>query len=343
MQYLPLLATCPGTSILTFVILFLFILAFVFIIFKFGWLYIKAFASDVHVSFLQIVGMALRHVNARTIIEHCIMAKKAGIDIAPKSLEAHHLTGGNISNVVRAIVAACKAKIELSFENACIIDLSGRDVFDAVKTSINPKVIDCSDIAKGSATLDAITKDGVKLRVRARVTIRAKIDKLIGGATEETIIARVGEGIITTISSFETYKKVLESPDSISKLVMDKGLDIDTAFKILSINIVNIDVGDNIGAKLQAEQAEADKRTAQAESERRQGAAIVRGQEMKALSEENMAKVLAAEADVRKAIAQAFREGNLGVMDYYNLKNTQTDADMKALITKTGVPPKTPL
>ncbi len=341
MQYLPILAACPGASIITFVILFLFILAAAFIIFKFGWLYIKAVASDVPVSFLQIVGMALRHVNARTIIEHCIMAKKAGIDIAPKSLEAHHLTGGNVNNVVRAIIAACKANIELGFDNACIIDLSGRDVFDAVKTSINPKVIDCSDIIKGNAMLDAITKDGIKLRVKARVTVRTRIDKLMGGATEETIIARVGEGIITTIGSFETYKKALENPDSISKLVMDKGLDIDTACKILSINIVNIEVSDNIGAKLQAEQAEADKRIAQAETERRQCVAIVRGQEMKALAEENMAKVLAAEADVRKAIAQAFREGNLGVMDYYNLKNVQTDADMKSTILKSGIPTPT--
>ena len=343
MQYLPLLTMSTKVSVFVFVVLFLCILLFALVIFKYGWLYIKSVASDAPVSFLQMIGMGFRHVDARTVVECRIMAKKAGIDIATSSLEAHQLTGGNINNVVRALIAASKASIELRFDRACAIDLSGRDVFDTVKTSINPKVIDCPDPAKGHTALDAVTKDGIQLKVKARVTIRTKIDRLVGGATEETIIARVGEGIITVIGSSETYKKVLEKPDSISNFVMAKELDGDTAFQILSINIVSIDVGDNIGAKLQADQAEADKRIAQAEAEKRQGMANARGQEMKALSEENMAKVLAAESEVPKAIAQAFREGNLGIMDYYHIKNVQADTEMKTSISKTGLPPKTPL
>ena len=339
MQYLPLLTLSTSISIVSLVFLSIFICAFAFIFFKHGALYIKAIASDAHVPLLQIISMTFRDIDARSIVEHRIMAKKAGIDIAPSSLEAHSLAGGNVNHVVRAIIAARKSNIELSFDYACAIDLAGRNVFDAVKTSIYPKVIDCPDTAKGSATLDAITKDGIQLKIKARVTIRTNIEKLMGGATEETIVARVGEGIITTIGSTETYKKVLENPDSISKLVMEKKFDEDTAFQILSVNIVDITVGDNIDAKLLADQAETDKCVAQADAEKRQGISIAHEQEMKVLVEENKAKILAAEAEVAKAIAQAFREGNLGIMDYYHLKNIQADTDMKTSISKSGIPP----
>ncbi|MFN3531231.1 MAG: flotillin-like protein FloA [Candidatus Brocadia sp.] len=340
MQYLPLLIISASTSIFLFALLFLFLGICGFIIFKFGWLYIKAVTSDAHVSLLQMISMALRNVDVRSIVEYRIMAKKAGIDIALSSLEAHSLAGGNVNHVVRSLIAAKKANIQLSFDRACAIDLSGRDVLDAVKTCINPKVIDCPDPAKGYATLDAITKEGIQLKVKARVTIRTDIERLVGGATEETVVARVGEGIITTIGSLETYKKVLENPDMVSKLVMEKKFDSDTAFQILSVNIVNITVGDNITAKLQADQAEADTRIAHADAEKRRGMAIAHKQEMKALVEENRAKILAAEAEVPKAIAQAFREGNLGVMDYYHMKNIQADTEMKSsLAAKPGIPP----
>lgn len=338
MQYLPLLIISTSTSIFLFVLLFLFICGCVFILFKYGWLYIKAISSDAHVSLLQMISMTFRNIDIRSVVEHRIMAKKAGIDITSSSLEAHCLAGGNVNHVIRALIAARKANIKLSFDHACAIDLAGRDVFDAVKTCINPRVIDCPDPAKGYATLDTITKDGIQLKVKARVTIRTDIERIVGGATEETVIARVGEGIITTIGSFETYKKVLESPDLISKLVMEKRLDGDTAFQILSINIINITIGDNISAKLQADQAETDKRIAQADAEKRRGMAIAREREMKVLTEENIAKILAAEAEVPKAIAQAFREGNLGVMDYYHLKNIQADTEMRASsVSKPGI------
>ncbi|MDN3513293.1 MAG: flotillin-like protein FloA [Candidatus Brocadia sp.] len=339
MQYMPLLMS-TSTSILLFFLLFLFIGVFAFIIFKYGWLYIKAVTSDAHVSILQMISMTLRNVDVRSIVEYRIMAKKAGMDIAVTSLEAHSLAGGNVNHVVRALIAARKVNIGLDFDHACAIDLAGRDVFDAVKTCINPKVIACPDPAKGYASLDAITKDGIQLKVKARVTIRTDIERLVGGATEETVIARVGEGIITTIGTFETYRKALESPDLISKLVMERKFDGDTAFQILSINIVNINVGDNIGAKLQADQSETDKRTAQADAEKRLGMAVAREQEMKVLTEENTAKILAAEAEVSKAIAQAFREGNLGIMDYYHMKNIQADTEMRvSSVSKHGIPP----
>jgi uncharacterized protein YqfA (UPF0365 family) len=329
-----------STSIFLYALLFFLMSACAFIIFKYGWLYIKAFSSDARVSLLQMISMTFRNIDVRSVVEHRIMAKKAGIDIALSSLEAHCLAGGNVNHVVRALIAARKANVRLSFDHACAIDLAGRDVFDVVKTCINPKVIDCPDPAKGYATLDAITKDGIQLKVKARVTVRTDIEKIVGGATEETVIARVGEGIITTIGSFETYKKALESPDMISRLVMEKKYDGDTAFQILSVNIMSIHVGDNIGARLQADLAETDKRIAQADAEKRRGIAIAREQEMKVLTEENVAKILAAEAEVPKAIAQAFREGNLGVMDYYHLKNIQADTEMRAsTVSKPGIPP----
>lgn len=339
MQYLPLLVTSINSSTIFLMIVFLFLSACLFMLFKYGRLYLKSITSNAHVSLLHMIGMTLRHVDTQSIVEYRIMAKKAGIDIAAASLESHYLAGGNIKHVVRAMIVALKANIELSFDHACAIDLAGRDVFDAIKTSINPKVIDCPDPARGCLTLDAITKDGIQIKVKARITLRTRIDRLVGGVTEEAIIARTGEGIITSIGSTENYKKVLERPDLISKLVMEKMLDEDTAFQILSINIVDIDVGENISAKLQAEQAEADKRLAQAEAEKRQGLAIAHKHEMKALAEENMAKILAAEAEVPKAIAQAFREGNLGIMDYYHLKNIKADTEMRTSISKSGITP----
>ncbi len=340
MHYLPLLIISISTSVFLFVLLFLFFGICGFVLFKFGWLYIKAVSSNAHVSFLQMISMTFRNVDVRSIVECRIMAKKMGIDIAPSSLEAHSLAGGNAHQVVRSLIAAQKANIRLSFDRACAIDLSGRDVFEAVKTCINPKVIDCPDPVKGTTALDAIAKDGIQLKVKARVTIRTDIERLVGGAAEETVIARVSEGIITTIGSLETYKKALESPDLVSKLVMEKKCDNDTAFQILSVNIVTVTVGDNVAAKLQAEQSEADTRMAQADAKKRRGMALAREQEMKVMREENIAKILAAEVEVPKAIAQAFREGNLGIMDYYHLKNIQADTEMKASSSsKPGISP----
>ncbi|MCP4253416.1 MAG: flotillin-like protein FloA [Candidatus Scalindua sp.] len=333
---IPLLASSNEALTIGIVIGSIFLILFLLLLFKYGWLYIQALASGANVALVQLIGMTLRRVNARVIVDSRIMAKKAGLDYDTPQLEAHYLARGNVPNVIRALIAADKAKIDLGFDRACAIDLAGRDVLDAVKTSVNPKVIDCPDPAKGRQTIDAVAMDGIQLRTKARVTVRANIERLVGGATEETIIARVGEGIVTTIGSAETHKRVLENPDSISKRVLEKGLDSGTAFEILSIDIADIDVGENIGAKLQADQAEADKVVAQAEAEKRRAMAVARAQEMTALVEENRAKVVLAEAEVPKAISQAFREGNLGIMDYYHLKNIQSDTEMRTSISKTS-------
>tara|TARA_B100000959_G_C14918221_1_gene598327 strand:- start:60 stop:1088 length:1029 start_codon:yes stop_codon:yes gene_type:complete len=333
---IPLLAASKEALTIGIVIGSIFLIIFLLLIFKYGWLYIQALASGANVALIQLIGMTLRRVNARVIVDSRIMAKKAGLDYDTPQLEAHYLARGNVPNVIRALIAADKAKIDLGFDRACAIDLAGRDVLDAVKTSVNPKVIDCPDPAKGRQTIDAVAMDGIQLKTKARVTVRANIERLVGGATEETIIARVGEGIVTTIGSAETHKRVLENPDSISKRVLEKGLDSGTAFEILSIDIADIDVGENIGAKLQADQAEADKVVAQAEAEKRRAMAVARAQEMTALVEENRAKVVLAEAEVPKAISQAFREGNLGIMDYYHLKNIQSDTEMRTSISKTS-------
>lgn len=333
---LPLLAVSKEILTVGIVIGLIFLVIILLLIFKYGWLYIQALASGANVELTQLIGMTFRRVNARIIVESRIMAKKAGLDCSTPLLEAHYLARGNVQNVVRALIAADKAKIDLGFDRACAIDLAGRDVLDAVKTSVNPKVIDCPDPAKGRQTIDAVAMDGIQLKAKARVTVRANIERLVGGATEETIIARVGEGIVTTIGSAETHKKVLENPDSISKRVLEKGLDSGTAFEILSIDIADIDVGDNIGAKLQSDQAEADKIVAQAEAEKRRAMAVAREQEMRAQVVENRAKVVLAEAEIPKAISQAFREGNLGIMDYYHLKNIQADTEMRTTISKTG-------
>jgi len=318
-----------GLAVLGIIILIVFLL-----IVKFGSLWLQARLSGAPVSIGELIGMTLRKVDSRTIVHSRITAVQAGIDLSRRDLESHYLAGGRVPNVVRALVAANRANIELTLKTATAIDLAGRDILDAVQTSVNPKVIDCPDPAKGRATVDAVSQDGIQLKAKARVTVRANIQRLIGGATEETIIARVGEGIVTTIGSAITHKSVLENPDSISKSVLEKGLDAGTAFEILSIDIADIDVGDNIGAKLQADQAEADKRRAQAEAEKRRAMAVAREQEMKALVQENRAKVVLAEAEVPLAMADAFRKGNLGVMDYYKMKNINADTSMRDSIAK---------
>ena len=303
-------------------------------------IWIRALASNAHVSLGNLIGMRLRKIRPVVIVDARISATKAGLDIPTNYLEAHYLAGGNVINVVRALIAADKANIPLSFKQAAAIDLAGRDVLDAVKTSVNPRVIDCPDPSRGKTTVDAVAKDGIQLKAKARVTVRANLERLVGGATEETIIARVGEGIVTTIGSAETHKKVLENPDLISKRVLEKGLDSGTAFEILSIDIADVDVGENIGARLQADQAEADKRVAQAKAEERRAMAVAREQEMKARVQEMRAKVVEAEAEIPKAISQAFREGKLGVFDYYNLLNIQADTGMRKSIG--GEVPKRP-
>jgi uncharacterized protein YqfA (UPF0365 family) len=282
--------------------------------------------------------MSLRRVDSAMIVRARIMAKKAGLDISSDRLEVHALSGGNVVAVVQALIAAHKASITLSYDRACAIDLAGRDIKDAVQTSVNPKVIDCPNPAKGRQTIDAVAMNGIQLSVKAKVTVRTNLDRLVGGATEETIIARVGEGIVTAIGSTESHHQVLENPDRISKTVLAKGLDAQTAFEIISIDIADVDVGENIGAKLRADQAEADKRMAQAEAEKRAAMARALEQEMKAAVEENRAKVVLAEAEVPLAIAAALRSGNMGVMDYYNLKNVQADTHMREQIG--GVPGK---
>jgi len=307
------------------------IAAFIFVILliKYGSLWIQASISGAHVSFFSLVGMSLRHVPPKLIVENRIAAVKAGIEIPTDDLEAHYMAGGRVPNVIRALIAASKADIPLDFKRASAIDLAGRDVVEAVRTSVHPKVIDCPDATRARPTIDAVAKDGVQLKAKARVTVRTCLDRLIGGATEETIIARVGEGIVTTIGSATTHKDVLENPDSISKMVMSKGLDSGTAFELLSVDIADVDVGENIGATLQIAQAEADKQIAQALAEKRRALAVAQEQEMAAEVRKNRAMVVLAEAEIPKAFAQALREGKLGVMDYYRLQNIQADTQMR--------------
>ena len=296
-------------------------------------LWIQAYFARAGVTMFELIGMSLRKVDPRVIVLSKIRAVQAGLSVTTRDMESHYLAGGRVPNVVTALIASNRANIDLSWKTATAIDLAGRDILDAVQTSVNPKVIDCPNPASGRTSIDGVAKDGIQVKARARVTVRANIARLIGGATEETVIARVGEGIVTTIGSSESYKQVLESPDLISKKVLEKGLDAGTAFEILSIDIADVDVGDNIGAKLQADQAEADKRRFQAEAEKRRAAALAREQEMQALVRENRAKVVLAEAEIPLAIAEAFRKGNLGVMDYYRLRNIQADTDMRESIS----------
>ncbi len=288
-------------------------------------LWISALAANVHVGIFTLIGMRLRRVVPARIVNPLIKSVKAGIKIPINKLEAHYLAGGNVDRVVNSLIAAQRANIPLEFERACAIDLAGRDVLEAVQMSVNPKVIETPVVA-------AIAKDGIELRAKAKVTVRANIDRLVGGAGEQTVIARVGEGVVTTIGSAENHKSVLENPDLISKTVLSKGLEAGTAFEILSIDIADIDVGRNVGAQLQTDQAEADKKIAQAKAEERRAMAIAGEQEMKAKTQEMRAKVVEAEAEVPMAMAQALREGKLGVMDYYNLQNVISDTRMREAI-----------
>ncbi len=312
------------------------VLIFLGIFFYFLKVWIRAMAAGAHVSLFNLVGMKLRGIKPVTIVDAKIMATKAGLTVSTNDMEAHYLAGGAVTKVIRALIAADKANIELSFKKACAIDLAGRDILQAVATSVNPRVIDCPDPEKGKKSIDAVAMDGIQLMAKARVTIRANIDRLVGGATDETIIARVGEGIVTSIGSAETYKKVLENPDLISQQVLSKGLDSGTAYEILSIDIADIDVGKNIGASLQQHQAKADLEIAKAKAEERRAMAVAYEQEMKARVQEMRAKVVEAEAEVPKAMAQAFREGNLGIMDYYKMKNIMSDTQMRDSIAGMG-------
>ena len=291
-------------------------------------LFITAYFSGVKVRiFRDLVGMRLRKVSPQVIIRNVISATKAGIDLNISLLEAHYLAGGNVTNVVNALISANKANLDLEFEKAAAIDLAGRDVLEAVKMSVNPKVIE-------TPMVSAVTKDGIQLKAIARITVRTNLERLVGGAGEATILARVGEGIVSTIGSSTTHKEVLENPDSISKVVLAKGLDAGTAFEILSIDIADVDVGTNIGAILQTDQAEADLKVARAKAEERRAAAVALEQEMSAEVARMKAKVVEAESEVPKALAEAFRSGRLGVMDYYNMKNVIADTDMRNSIAK---------
>ena len=303
------------------------VLAFVLIFMRLVGLWLSAILAGVRVSLLQMVLMRWRRVDPRAIVDNMVTAHKAGIPLTRDQLEAHYLAGGNIKRVVNALVSADKANIPLDFKSATAIDLAGRDVFEAVQMSVQPKVIE-------SPPVTAVAKNGIQLIARVRVTVRANIQKLVGGAGEETILARVGEGIVTTIGSSENHNAVLENPDTISKTVLAKGLDSGTAFEILSIDIADIDIGKNVGAELQMDQANADKNIAQAKAEEHRAMAVAAEQEMKAKAQEARAKVIEAEAEIPKAIAESFRTGNLGVMDYYRLKNLQADTDMRESLGK---------
>lgn len=301
----------------------------------FRW-WIQSFLTKAGIGFFDLLGMTFRKVNPNVIVRSRIMSVQAGLsdpEIKSKSLEAHYLAGGNVPLVIRALIAANKAKtISLTYREATAIDLAGRNVLEAVQTSVYPKVIDCPARGAARQSLDAVAKDGIQLKVRARVTVRANLQQLIGGATEETIIARVGEGIVSAIGSAANHKAVLENPDMISKAVLSRRLDSQTAFEIVSIDIADIDVGDNIGARLQADQAEADTRVARARAEGKRAMAVAAEQERIAEIEESRAKLVEAEAEVPKAMAEAFRSGNLGIMDYYKLRNVQADTDMRTSI-----------
>jgi uncharacterized protein YqfA (UPF0365 family) len=290
-------------------------------------LWISALAAGVHVNIFTLVGMRLRRVTPSRVINPLIKAHKAGLNVTTNQLESHYLAGGNVDRVVNALIAAHRANIELSFERCAAIDLAGRDVLEAVQMSVNPKVIETPFIA-------GVAMNGIEVKAKARITVRANIDRLVGGAGEETVVARVGEGVVSTIGSSESHSKVLENPDLISRTVLSKGLDAGTAFEILSIDIADVDIGKNIGAELQTEQAEADKKIAQAKAEERRAMAVALEQEMRARVEEMRAKVVESEATVPLAMAEALKSGNLGVMDYMNLQNISADTDMRGSIGK---------
>ncbi len=324
----------PIISIVLIVLLVIVVIS-VFLSFVPVGLWISALSSGAHVSFAALIGMKLRRVQPKRLVPALIQANKAGLELTISKLETHFMAGGNVDRVINALIAAQRANIELSFEKACAIDLAGRDVFEAVQMSVTPKVIETPVVA-------AIAKDGIELRAKARVTVRTNVERLVGGAGEETIIARVGEGIVTTVGSSETHKQVLENPDLISRTVLAKGLDAGTAYEILSIDIADVDVGRNIGAQLMMDQAESDRRVAQAKAEERRAMAIAHEQEMKAAVQEMRAKVVEAEAEVPRAMAEALREGKMGVMDYYQMQNTIADTSMRDSIAKASAPQTQP-
>jgi uncharacterized protein YqfA (UPF0365 family) len=318
------------------VLVLIFALFIIILISQFIGLYVRSWVSGASVSFVDLIGMRLRKVNTLAIVNSRIQAHRAGLQISTAEMESHYLAGGNVQRVINAMIAATKANIDLTWQIATAIDLAGRDILDAVQTSVNPKVIDVPNPSFGQPTIDGVAQDGIQLKVKARVTVRTNIKSLVGGATEETVIARVGEGIVNAIGTAEDYKHVLRNPDSISKTVLHKGLDANTAFEILSIDIAEITPGENIGAKLAADRAESDKRRFQAEAEQRRAMAVANEQENIAKQAENRALVVLAEAEVPRAIADAFRSGNLGVLDYYKLKNIQADTTMRESIAKPG-------
>ncbi|MCQ2294355.1 MAG: flotillin-like protein FloA [Bacteroidales bacterium] len=321
----------PVATVILCVLIFIALLLLIYLV-PVG-LWFQAIVSGVRTSLIQLMFMRFRKVPPSIIVNNMINATKAGLKLSQNQLEAHYLAGGNVNSVVQALISASKANMNLDFDTATAIDLAGRDVLKAVQTSVNPKVIDTPPVT-------AVAKDGIQLIAKARVTVRTNIKQLVGGAGEETILARVGEGIVTSIGSAISHKQVLENPDSISKLVLTKGLDSGTAFEILSIDIADIDVGKNIGAQLQMDQANADKNIAQAKAEERRAMAVASEQEMKAKAQEARAKVIEAEAEVPRAMAEAFRTGNLGIMDYYRMKNIQADTEMRESISKpAGVKP----
>jgi uncharacterized protein YqfA (UPF0365 family) len=309
------------------------LLVVVLLLINFFSIWIRAMVSGAPVRFTELIALRLRSVPVGLIVDNRITAVKSGLNVSVDDLSTHYLAGGNVEMVVQALIASKKAGIHLEFDRACAIDLAtkgtGKTVLEAVKTSVNPKVIDCPNPTSGRSTIDGVAKDGIVIKAKARVTVRTNLDRFVGGATEETVVARVGEGIVSTIGSAASYKDVLENPDRISKTVLDKALDSNTAFEILSIDIADVDVGENVGAKLQAEQAEANKLIAQAQAEVRRATAVALEQEMVARVQEMRAHVVEAEAQVPLAMSEAFRKGNLGIMDYYRMKNIQADTTMR--------------
>src|SRR6478672_10339504 len=328
-----LLAEIDGATI-GLIALLIVILIVVAVMWRFLGLYVRAWISGAHVGLLDLIGMSLRRVNPVAIVNARVQASRAGIDVTTPEMESHVLAGGDLMRVINAMIAANKANIDLPWKTATAIDLAGRDILDAVQTSVNPKVIDVPSQSMGQITVDGQAKDGIELKVKARVTIRTNIQSLVGGATEETVVARVGQAIVNAIGSAEDYKHVLENPNTISKAALSMGLQANTAFEILSIDIAEIKVGENIGAKLRADQAASDLRRFQAEAEQRRAMAVAHEQENIAKQAENRGLVILAEAEIPRAIADAFRSGNLGVMDYYKLRNVQADTSMREAIAK---------
>ncbi|MFL5330428.1 MAG: flotillin-like protein FloA [Gemmataceae bacterium] len=323
-----------GLIVLAVVIGFVMLIVF----FSFFRLWLQSKLTNAKIGILDLVGMKFRQVDYNMIVRQKIALVQAGVKVETADLEAHYLARGNVPKTATAVIAAHKAGLDLPWKTAAAIDLAGRDCLDAVKTSVNPKVIDCPDPAKGRQFLDAVCRNGIQLRAKARVTVRTRLDRLVGGATEETIIARVGEGIVKAIGSAHDHKEVLANPSTITQTVLHSSLDSQTAFEIVSVDMADIEVGENIGAKLQGDQAAADLRVAQADAEKRRAAAVAREQEMQALVQENRAKVVEAEAQVPQALADAFRSGRLGVMDYYNMKNLLADTEMRGAIAGSAKP-----